>query len=452
MFKLAIDLLENSDTTRKMRLLSCCTILAAIGISSTTSAQTVVIGGSGSSGVYVNEQLAGPVPNYANAYGGQAVPSGYPGTSDGQYLSRPGKLLFPPQNYPHSQVTVSSFAAVQTSGITSQQGWQQKPGATSSLYNPYGQPVIPLAQAKSNGYAQPKYPDQIPAFQPQSQLLVPPPAGRPQTTARVSAPKTQPAETSDIITPEVKIARATPTEAEATPAPAPKTVAKKAPPSIVPPAPTVSAETPVVPKTKIAKVPEPSTSSVSGSAAKVPAPKVATAPTEPVTITPIQKPAVSNEPATIAEDLPPAIPAAPSIASDDSSLNETTAELPPPPPPPAGPTPVETAALTSGGALAPMELTFAPELAELSPSAKDKLNKLADYMLENDTAVIQLLAYAGDNESNAQARRVSLSRALAVRGVLMDRGIQSTRMHVRALGNKTKDGNPDRVDIIPVKN
>ncbi|WP_020594418.1 OmpA family protein [Kiloniella laminariae] len=420
------------------------------------SAQTVVIGGSGSSGVYINEQLAGPVPNYANAYGGQMAPSGYPGTSDGQYLSRPGKLLFPPQSYPHSQVTVSSFASVQTSSLTTQGNWQQGQASASPLYNPYGQPVIPLGQAKSIGQVQPKYPDQIPAFQPQSQLLVPPPAGRAQTTARVSAPRTQQTETSDIITPEVKIARATPIEAETTPAPAPKAAAKKAPPSIVPPAPAVSAEDPVVPKTKIAKVPEQTTSSVSGpvsgSAAKVPAPTNTTVPTEPVTITPVPKPPVSNEPAVVSTDEIPAIPAAPSIASGNSSLSETTAELAPPPPPPAGPAPVETAALTSSGALAPMELTFAPELAELSPAAKDKLNKLADYMLENDAAVIQLLAYAGDNESNAQARRVSLSRALAVRGVLMDRGIQSTRMHVRALGNKTKDGNPDRVDIIPVKN
>ena len=99
-----------------------------------------------------------------------------------------------------------------------------------------------------------------------------------------------------------------------------------------------------------------------------------------------------------------------------------------------------------------MKLFFEPDQADLSNDARAQLNQLADVLLADDSRIIQLLAYASDNESGAQARRVSLSRALAVRGVLMERGIQSTRMHVRALGNKSKDGNPDRVEIIPVQN
>ena len=44
---------------------------------------------------------------------------------------------------------------------------------------------------------------------------------------------------------------------------------------------------------------------------------------------------------------------------------------------------------------------------------------------------------------------MSLSRALAVRAYLIDQGVRSTRMDVRALGSKVGDGPADRVDVLP---
>jgi outer membrane protein OmpA-like peptidoglycan-associated protein len=59
-----------------------------------------------------------------------------------------------------------------------------------------------------------------------------------------------------------------------------------------------------------------------------------------------------------------------------------------------------------------------------------------------------LLAYAkGTEDSASQARRLSLSRALAVRGYLIEQGVLPTRMDVRALGNKADDDPRDRVDV-----
>jgi len=61
---------------------------------------------------------------------------------------------------------------------------------------------------------------------------------------------------------------------------------------------------------------------------------------------------------------------------------------------------------------------------------------------------LQLKGYAGSAKgSPSQARRVSLFRALSVRTYLMKQGVRSTRMDVRALGNKVKKGKLDRVDI-----
>ncbi|MCH8925159.1 MAG: OmpA family protein [Proteobacteria bacterium] len=51
--------------------------------------------------------------------------------------------------------------------------------------------------------------------------------------------------------------------------------------------------------------------------------------------------------------------------------------------------------------------------------------------------------------SASAARRLSLSRALAVRAYLIEQGVRSTRMDVRALGDKVPDGPADRVDVLP---
>jgi outer membrane protein OmpA-like peptidoglycan-associated protein len=62
------------------------------------------------------------------------------------------------------------------------------------------------------------------------------------------------------------------------------------------------------------------------------------------------------------------------------------------------------------------------------------------------------VAYAaGNDDATSQARRLSLSRALAVRSYLIEHGVRSTRMDVRALGNKVPEGPPDRVDVMLVR-
>ena len=159
-----------------------------------------------------------------------------------------------------------------------------------------------------------------------------------------------------------------------------------------------------------------------------------------------------------------------------------TTEPPAPPQPIAPVTPVQPVEPTQSTALPPVAtgasgiITLAPpprQEASLPPTEHDsdpttleivfdaqsfalndaniaQLDRLAAAMTADDGLNIQLLAYAkGSDDQASQARRLSLSRALAVRGILMERGIRSTRMQVRALGNKTTSGNPDRVNIIP---
>ncbi len=73
-------------------------------------------------------------------------------------------------------------------------------------------------------------------------------------------------------------------------------------------------------------------------------------------------------------------------------------------------------------------------------------------MKAEPTLRVQLLAFASDPEKSvSRSRRLSLERAVNVRKQLLAAGIESTRIEVRALGEQSGDGAPDRVDAITSK-
>jgi len=87
---------------------------------------------------------------------------------------------------------------------------------------------------------------------------------------------------------------------------------------------------------------------------------------------------------------------------------------------------------------------------KLPDSARDELIGLVGKLEANPSLSLQIEAYAeGTSETASAARRLSLSRALAVRSYLIEQGVRSTRVAVRALGNKPSDppAPDDRVDI-----
>ena len=97
-----------------------------------------------------------------------------------------------------------------------------------------------------------------------------------------------------------------------------------------------------------------------------------------------------------------------------------------------------------------IRITFPADSADIPDATKAQLDALAQKMAGDDNIRIQLLAYAsGTSDQASRARRMSLSRALAVRSYLIKAGVRSTRMDVRALGNNVEGSPADRVDIIP---
>jgi outer membrane protein OmpA-like peptidoglycan-associated protein len=86
-----------------------------------------------------------------------------------------------------------------------------------------------------------------------------------------------------------------------------------------------------------------------------------------------------------------------------------------------------------------------------SPAQYHGVKVLADNLnaaLEKGAAAIQLEAYGGaPGDKSSDARRLSLRRALAVRQLLIDDGVPSARIDVRAMGGVDDKDQPDRVDV-----
>ena len=183
---------------------------------------------------------------------------------------------------------------------------------------------------------------------------------------------------------------------------------------------------------------------------------------EPAASLPVPEPL----PAVVVEPAPPPPPEA--APEPDASL---TFEPPPPPEPeplpePAAVTVLElpepaaapepepeptVAALPAAETAAPADLLrieFDGDSADLPGGADNDLRAIADRLLQDEALRAQVKAYAGGSSGSASAaRRLSLSRALAVRSVLIEQGVRSTRIDVRALGDRNEGGPPERVDV-----
>jgi outer membrane protein OmpA-like peptidoglycan-associated protein len=172
---------------------------------------------------------------------------------------------------------------------------------------------------------------------------------------------------------------------------------------------------------------------------------------------------------------PVAKAAAPRLASKTAAPPPVKRLSPPPPPPPtvvarAPEKTVMAAAAPPPPKAPPLQANTAPKrqkVATLSPAGDNLLqvrfragsSVLTDQdeiglksMVKKVAATetrLQLKAYAeAKGNDTSKARRLSLSRALAVRSFLIENGLRSTPIDVRALGIARDGGAPDRVDIV----
>ncbi len=265
----------------------------------------------------------------------------------------------------------------------------------------------------------------------QGVIVVRPPSHKPAAKKVAKAPKTpKPAEATD-----TQVASAPPAADSPTPG------ATEGPASVTPPViPAPAAATPTA-STPTASTPTASTpDAATPGAATPPAPPATPGPT------PITPPSVAAAPAPAAPT--PATPP----AADASAVTPTPpAPTPPQTPPQVAAVPPTQAPMPTGPEGHPsLSLSFAAGATDLADQDKPALDKIVDALKKNDDARVQLLAYAtGGEDQTSQSRRISLIRGLSVRTYLIEQGISSARIDVRALGNKVEGGGAvDRVDLV----
>jgi outer membrane protein OmpA-like peptidoglycan-associated protein len=182
-------------------------------------------------------------------------------------------------------------------------------------------------------------------------------------------------------------------------------------------------------------------------AAEAPA---AQAPAEPAPAAPAEtQTAETPAPEAPAPETP--APEAPPAASDATGTQQPAGEQQAAVTP-AAPAEGTTPPAESGGALptGAYRILYTGESDDVPAAANGDLDKIAQDLLANQDKRIQVMSYAaGTEDTESKARRKSLARGLAIRSYLIKAGVPSTRIDVRALGNKAEGGPADRVDIIP---
>ena len=250
-----------------------------------------------------------------------------------------------------------------------------------------------------------------------------------------AAPRRQPAPTEMprlTLTPPPTVATLPPPPAAPTPpvTAAPLPQAEPAPPP-APPAPVAAVPPPAPPAdgTRTATASPP---------ASAPPPPPAASPAAP----PAAPPAVVVPPAAT----PPA--ATPPVAAVPPPPVAPAAAAPAAPPAPAQTLARRTPAASTLGVGQMFRVLFKGATSTLTPDAESGLAALAAQLVRADNR-LQLKAFAGNSAGTpSAARRLSLSRALAVRSFLIEQGVRSTRIDVRALGVPQDGGPAERVDAI----
>ena len=174
--------------------------------------------------------------------------------------------------------------------------------------------------------------------------------------------------------------------------------------------------------------------------APVPAPADIAAQQAPIPLAPLAAPpevpavgAATGANTPVAPPVPVASPAPPPVPAPRTSTPQTS-------------TPSQVAALEVGEDA--LTLPFDQGSFGLSPQVQDALRRVAGRLQSENGLKAEIQAFASGSQANSsKARRLSLSRALAVRTYLIDQGIRSTRIDVRALGNNVPSGPADRVDV-----
>lgn len=263
---------------------------------------------------------------------------------------------------------------------------------------------------------------------------------RSSTATRPASVRTEQPVPSAVPAPAPAVSEPPPSQ-PVSPAPTPVVPATEQPAASVPTPAEQPAATPVTPPVPLVPAPQSSASSAQESASQPDQSSAAAQPQAPTSQAPTSQAPTSQAPASQAPVSPAPAPTPVQPPAVQAPANQQSAMVTPPPVP----------AAPSGSQSGIVTVTFPGGQSELPTTDLSSLDALAQHYANTDDR-LQIRAYAdgGNADGGSGARRLALSRALAVRAYLIDKGIRSTRIDVRALGTPT-DGSPaDRVEVAPV--
>ncbi len=184
-----------------------------------------------------------------------------------------------------------------------------------------------------------------------------------------------------------------------------------------------------------------------------PTPRAAPRPMQPrpkVTLAPTTTggPAATSIPAATAQSGPTMPPSAPAPAAPAPAGVVPVAPIAEAPPPPAQIAPQVPAPEAPAPVTANLRIPFGADQTDLSKEGSAALDSFLRAAYEAGAPAFTIVGYAaGKQDDPSVARRLSLARAMAARNSLMNNGVPSRRITLRALGSQAAGGPPDRVDV-----
>ena len=148
-------------------------------------------------------------------------------------------------------------------------------------------------------------------------------------------------------------------------------------------------------------------------------------------------------------------PAPPGAAAIPFTFGGPTTPVAPAPPPhrsaSATPPPARTAPPPAAGLKRASTISFAEGASSPASADVNAIHSLATTLnaaLNAGAQKVQLEAYGGPRgDKSSDSRRLSLKRALVVRELLIEDGVPSEKIDVRAMGGADDSGAADRVDV-----
>jgi outer membrane protein OmpA-like peptidoglycan-associated protein len=167
---------------------------------------------------------------------------------------------------------------------------------------------------------------------------------------------------------------------------------------------------------------------------------------------PAKAPAIAQAAPVIPAEKP-APPAAKVAAAPAPQAEQQVATLATPPAAKPAPTAAPAVIPVAAPAIVAPRLDsvkFVAGATDLPQGAQTILDQAVVRMNADTQVRLQLFSYASSSGDDAStARRISLTRATAMRTYLIEKGVHSIRVDVRALGKQNEgDGPADRVDLV----